>query len=144
MACRALIGEDYCNNITKDNMKYCIFHDDIKRRKWCQSWVNTIKPKPEHAELKYDQFPKEEYQEWFNWVHNHNDPNKDDSYQTVFDIFSYEYTENDKNKIFYNCVFLKSFGIYKAGDRAHSIGAQLELFIWDENNELVEHDSAII
>lgn len=79
-----------CGNTTRNDMKYCIFHDDVVRRKLCPGWVYLVKPSIEHSNLKYDDFPKEDYQEWFDWVHDHKEHNQDDSYKTILDVFSYE------------------------------------------------------
>lgn len=74
----------FCLNKTADDSEYCEFHADLidKRSHQVkyQSWADTIIPYEQHCHLKYDQFPKLDYEEYREWCQdNKDDSDEDDS-----------------------------------------------------------------
>lgn len=63
---------EYCGVITNIHTNYCQFHTSInnidKTGNNYESWVHQIKPKQEHSIYSYEQFPKEQYDEYADWV----------------------------------------------------------------------------
>jgi hypothetical protein len=63
----------------------------------------------------------------------------------ILNVFTYETAEIIKNvKCFKNCTLLKQFDSFKEGDKVAAICITLELFIWDDDGELVGNDTITI
>ena len=63
----------------------------------------------------------------------------------ILDVFTYETVEIVKNvKCFRNCTLLKPFEAFKEGDKVAAICITLELFIWDEDGDLIGDEAITI
>lgn len=55
------------------------------------------------------------------------------------DLFTYErVTQEEQNKVFHDCRFLKQVGKYRPGDRADAISIYLDLYIWSADDSFDE------
>ncbi|CAH6419752.1 Hypothetical protein HVR_LOCUS829 [uncultured virus] len=65
---RRSLKEEQCKASTKENHVFCTFHDSIYAHntddKRVDKWLHCIRPKPEHAHLKFYELPKEEYSQY--------------------------------------------------------------------------------
>lgn len=60
----------------------------------------------------------------------------------ILNIFSYENIEIlDKSRLFNECILLQDFGDHKKGEKIKSISIQLQLFMWDKNDVLIDDET---